>query len=154
MVQWFCLVSWRLPWDIGSMLHQNWPHNKCSQLWPILQCSWFYHVSCTLFIMAELHTWAVEQWYWPDNVCRSVWPILYGTLILPWTLEHDGWMSYRDIGSVWHKDWLHIIYRSVWAIYGISVILANEKWDDTKYAWWMSFVVLGELLFLLDLPHI
>ena len=84
MVQWFCLISWKLfsGWTsyfgIMTVWPDIWPPNICRSLWPmfhgplnlpfILTTVW-----CMNIILSDYES--VWHDIWPRNKCRSLWPI-------------------------------------------------------------------------------
>ena len=129
LVQWFCLISWRLfdVWKsyfgIMSQYDPMLPQIKYMSLWPI-----FHGPVILSYILKTV--WRVNiilrdyesVWLdvWPQNKYRSLWPIFHGPLILPyiltiWYMNSILW----DYESVWPQN----ICRTLWLIFHGSVIL-------------------------------
>ena len=125
MVQWFCLISWRLFWymniilqDYESVWHDVWPQNKCRLLWPIFHGPVIVpYILKTVWCM-NIIFWDYESvWHniWPQNKCRSLWPIFHGPVILPYILKTIWCMNIIlwDYESVWHDIWPQTECRSL-----------------------------------------
>ena len=92
MIQWFCLVSWRLfdVWtSIFGIMNQYDPMfdfkiivGHCDLYFMV---HWFCVISWRLF---DVWTWLFgnmnqyDQTFWSQNNCRSLWPIFHGLVIL------------------------------------------------------------------------
>ena len=84
MVQWFCVVSWRLIWcmninlgDFGSVWPDVWPKNKCMSLWPIFHGPLILpYISKTIWWRSVIFLDNEKVWPkpWPQNKYRSTWP--------------------------------------------------------------------------------
>ena len=117
MVQWFCLISWRL-FDVctsyfGSMnqydpmfdLKINIGH---CDLYSMVH--WFCLISWRLFDVWTILFWDYESVWpkvWPQNKYRSLWPIFHGPVILPYILKTI-WCMYIilwEYESVWPDVW-------------------------------------------------
>ena len=92
MVQWFCLISWRLflcmniiLWDYESAWPDIWPQNKCRSLWPLFHGPVILsYILKTIWCMNIIHRdyEPLRLDVWPKNKCRSLWPIFHGPVIL------------------------------------------------------------------------
>ena len=113
MVQWFCLISWRL-FDIwtpyfGIMSQYVWPKNECRTLWPIFYGPVIF--PCILKTIWYMNTilWDYESVWadvWPKNKCRSLWPIFHGPVILPYILTTIWYLNtYFGIIVIWPEVW-------------------------------------------------
>ena len=121
MVQWFCLISWRL-FDVWTsyfrimsqyVLIFDLKINKCRLLWPI-----FYRPVILPYILTPI--WymntilkdyeSVWQDVWPKNNCMSLSPIFHGSVILPYILKTVWCMNFilQNYELVWHDIWLKI----------------------------------------------
>ena len=105
MVQWVCLMSWRLfdistpyfgimsQYDLMFDLKINVGH--CDL--PI-----FHGPAILPYILKTIWYMNTRLWdydsvgpdVWPKNKCRSLWPLFHCPLILPYIFVFDGWMSY------------------------------------------------------------
>ena len=134
MVQWFCLISWRL-FDIwkpyfGIMrqydLMFDLKINVCHcDLYFMVQ--WFYLVSWRL-LMYEQDYESVWPDIWPHNKCRSFWPIFYGPVILSYILKPIWYMNsiLWDYESVWPNVGPKNNCRSVRPIFhGLKIIVGR-----------------------------
>ena len=109
MVQWFCVISWRLfdvwksyfgimsQYDLTFVLKINVGH---CVLYFMVQ--WFCLLSWRLF---DVWTSYFRIWHdiWPKNKCRSLWSIFHGPVILPYILKNICCMNIilQDYESVW-----------------------------------------------------
>ena len=116
IVQWFCLISWRL-FDVctsyfGSMNQ----HDPTFDLkinvghWPIFHGPMILpYILKTIWCM-NIIIWDYESVWpkvWPQNKYRSLWPIFHGPVILPYILKTI-WCMYiilREYESVWPDVW-------------------------------------------------
>ena len=130
MVQWFCLISWRL-WcmnillrDYESVWPDSWPKNKCRSQWPIFHGPVILPYTCTLKTIWYMNTilWDFEL-VWPDvwaqNICSTLWPIFHSPVILPNILKTIQWLNIIlwDYVSVWPDMWPPNICRPLWPIF-------------------------------------
>ena len=69
MVQWFCLISWRLiVWDFESVWPDVWPKNKCRSLWLV-----FHGPVILPYILKTI--WCVNTIIWDYEFgWPEVWP--------------------------------------------------------------------------------
>ena len=127
MVQWFCLISWRLfdVWisyfGIMSQYDLTWPQNKYRSLWPIFHGPVILpYILKTVWCMNILLRNYESVWLdvWHKNKCRSRWPIFHGPVILPYILKTIWCMNIIlwDYESVWHDIWPENKCRSLWHI--------------------------------------
>ena len=96
MVQWFCLISWRL--------FDGWTFN----FWIMSQCDTTFDLKShsDLYFMVQwfcLISWRLSVWcdLWPHNKYGSQGPIFHGPVFffsVSWRVFH-GWMSYFGIMS-------------------------------------------------------
>ena len=130
MVQWLCLISWRL-FDVSTLLV-----GIMSQYDPkfdlkrnIGLCDLYFMVqgfcliSWRLFDVCTSYFGCKNQYdtTWPRNQCRSLWPLFHGPVILPYVLKTIWCMNIIiwDYESVWPQN----KYRSLWPIFHGPVIL-------------------------------
>ena len=134
MVQWFCVISWRL-FDVWisyfRIMGQNDPifdlkiHVGHCDLYFMVQ--WFCLMSWTFWYM-NISIWDYESVcpeVWPQNKCRSLWCIFYVPVILPYILKTIWYMniSIWDYESVWPEVWPQNKCRSLRPIFHGPVIL-------------------------------
>ena len=151
MVQWFCLISWRL-FDgyviIGILV-------PCDAKIYLIKCMWvsdlhfmvqcFCHILKT-YLLDECCTGDIDlmwQENWPEAKCRSVTYISWSGDFVLYLEDYlmdkcHNW----DIGSIRCKDLPHKIYLSQWPTFHGSVILSYIL----KTIWWMNDVL--EILIL------
>ena len=112
IVQWFCLISWRLfdvwtsyfrimiQYDPTFDLKINVGH---CDLYFMVQ--WFWHILKTIWYMNTILWYYESVWpdVWPKNKCRSLWPIFHGPVILPYILK-----------TIWYMNTILLFYESVW----------------------------------------
>ena len=135
MVQWFCLISWRL-FDIwtpyfGIMSQYDPmfdPKNNCRSLWPIFhgpvilpyifKIIWYmntillFYESVWLDIWPKINVGHCDLYFMVQWICLISWK-----LFSSWTI-YFGNMSQYD-PNVWPQN----IYRSLWPIFHDPVIL-------------------------------
>ena len=140
MVQWLCLLPWRL-FHVGTsfqIMNQYDPTHDlkinvghCDVYFMV---QWFYVMNIMLGDYGS-----VWPDIWPLNKCMPLWPIFHGPLIFPYISKTIWWMSaiFLDNETVWHKLWLQNKYRSTWPIFHGLVILLNIF----KIIWWMNIIV-------------
>ena len=152
MVQWFCLISWRLfdVWTLyfGSMnqydpafdLKINVDH---CHLYFMVQ--WFFLISWRLFDVWTSLFGSVNH-YDPTfdlkiNVghCRSLWPIFHGPVIFCYILKNIWCMNIilGDYGWVWPDVWPQNKCLSLWPTFHGPVILPYIS----KTIWWMNAIL-------------
>ena len=135
MVQWFCIIFWRLfdVWTsyfriIGQYEQTFDLKSKCKSLWPIFHGPVilryiFKTIWCMYIVLWDYNS--VWPEVWPQNKHRSLWPIFYGPVILPcilktiWSMDIIIW----DYESVWPYIWPQNKCRSLWPIFHGQVIL-------------------------------
>ena len=117
MVQWFCLISWRLfdiwtlyfsimsQYDLMFDLKINVGH---CDLYFMVQ--WFFpYILKTVWYMNIILQDYESVWpdIWPQNKCRSLRPIFYGPVISPYILKPIWYMNtiLWDYESVWPDVW-------------------------------------------------
>ena len=151
MVQWFCLLSWRLfdvwtslfgimgQYDPTFDLKINVGH---CDLYFMVQ--WFCLISPRLFDGWVSYFQKLSQcdpnFDLKINIDWLAWPVFHGLVILLNTLylqdylmdEHHGWYN----GSVWHRDWPHQVYVGQWPIFYGPVILLHIL----KTVWWRNII--------------
>ena len=146
MVQWFCLIFWRLfdveTWYLGLMSQYDLmfdlkikmnhsdaaPENKCGSLWAIFHGSVILPYILKAIWCINMITWAYESvWFdvWPQNKNESLWPIFHGSVILCYIFK-----TYWCINMIpWNNEsvWLDALPQnktdSLWPIFHGSVIL-------------------------------
>ena len=115
MVQWLCLIPWRLFHERTSLfriMNQYEPmqdlKNKCRSPWPIfygtmILCYIVKTIWCMNIILGDYGS--VWPDIWPLNKCMSLWPIFHSPLIFPYISKTIWWMSvtFLDNETVWHK---------------------------------------------------
>ena len=135
MVQWFCLISWRLfhVWTaLLGIINQYVPVHDLKinvghrDLYVMVQ--WFCLVSWRLFDVCTSNFQSMNQYdpdVWPQNKCRSLWPIFHGPVIVPYTLKAISCMNIiiSDYESVWPEASLQNKCRILWPIFHGPVIL-------------------------------
>ena len=147
MVQWFCLISWRLfdkwtpyfrimsQYDTTFDLKINVGHYD-----RYFMVQWFCLISWRLFDVC-----IILQDYesvWPDirpqNKCRSLWPKFYGLVILPYSSKTICCINIilQDYESVWHI-WPQNKCRSLWPTFHDPVILPYIL----KTIWYMNTIL-------------
>ena len=92
MVQWFCLIPWRL-FDIWTSLFEIMSRYDLKTIW------------CMNIIV-----WDNESvWHniWSQTNCRSLWPIFHGPVVLSYISKSIWCMSviFSDNETVWPKLW-------------------------------------------------
>ena len=142
MVQWFCLISWRL-FDVWTLLFgiMGQYELKYRSLWPTFHSPVILH-----YILKTIWYTNIILWYygsvwpdiWPQNKCRSMWPIFHGPVILSYISNIIWCMSviFSDNETVWPKIDLKV-NMSTWPIFRGLVILLNIF----KIIWWMNIIV-------------
>ena len=108
IVQWFCLISWRLfdLWTSYFWIMSQ--YNPTCDLkinvghWPYFMVQWFLpYILKTIWYMNTI-LWDYESVWpdvWPQNICRPLWPIFHSPVILPYilkTIQYFGNMSQYD----------------------------------------------------------
>ena len=81
MVQWFCLIFWRLVDVLWPIFHG-----------PVILPNIFKNIQWLNIIRRDYES--VWPDIWPPNICRSLWPIFHSPLNLPFILKTDIWTSY------------------------------------------------------------
>ena len=172
MVQWFCLISWRLfdvlTWYLGIMSQYDlmldleikvghWPLFHGSLILPyILKKIWCINMTC----------WNNESvWLdaWPQNKSGSLWPICHGSLILPYILKTN-WcinMTCWNNESVWLDAWPQNKSGSLWPICHGSMILPyilKTNWCINMITWnnesvWLDSLPQNKTLSLWPIFH-
>ena len=134
MVQWFCVISWRL-FDICSSYFwiMNQYNPRFDQKLNVGHCDlyfmiqWFCFLSLRLFdVWTSLY--GIMILYDPiltSNNCGSLWSIFHGPVILRYILKTIWCMNIilLDYESVWPEVWLQNKYMSLWPIFLGPVIL-------------------------------
>ena len=148
MVQWFCLIAWRLidiwtPYfGIESVWPDVWPQNICRTLWPIFHSPVI--LPCILTTIQWLNIIFLEYesvydpiFYLKINVghCELYFMVQWLCLIA-WTVSCMKIIIW-DYESVWPKPWPQNKYRSTWPIFHGLVILLNIF----KIIWWMNIII-------------
>ena len=149
MVQWFCLISWRL-FDIWT------PYFGIMSQWdPMFDLKIFaghwprFHGPVILpYILKTIQWLNIILWdyesvwrnIWTQNICRSLWPIFYGPLNLPYILKTVWSMNIIlwDYESVRHNIWPRNKCRWLWPIFHGPVILPYIL----NSIWWMNVIRL------------
>ena len=116
MVQWFCLISWRLfevlTWYLGIMSQYDLMLDlkKSGSLWPVFYGSVILPYILKAIWCINMIPWNDESvWLdaWPQNKSGSLWPIFHGSVIMPYTLKAI-WginMIPWNNESVWLDSW-------------------------------------------------
>ena len=110
LVQWFCLISWRLfdvwtllfgimsQYDLTFDLKINVGH--CDLYSMVQWCLISWRLWCMNIIFWDYES--VWPKVWPQNKYRSLWPIFHGPVILHYILKTIWYMNILwDYGSVW-----------------------------------------------------
>ena len=139
MVQWFCLISWRLfdTWTsyFGIMCQYDLKINVGHyDLYFMVQ--WFCLVLKSVRYVNIILSDYESVWpdVWPKSKCRSLWPIFHGPVILPYILKSIQWLNIIlwDYDSVWPDGWPQYIFRSLWPIFhgplNLPCILKTVFW--------------------------
>ena len=126
MVEWFCLVSWRL---FDGLMSNIWIMSQCDATFDLkinvghsdlyFMVQWFCLISWRLFDI-----WKSYLKYWmTQNLLNKMyvghWPSFHGPVIvlnifkIIWWIKRHIW----DNASVWHKDWPREIYVGQWPIF-------------------------------------
>ena len=149
MVQWFCLISWRL-FDVCTSLfgiiNQYDPtfalkidEGHCDLYFMV---QWFCVISWkTIWCMNIILRDCESVWpdNWPQNKCRSLWPIFHGPAILPYILK-TVWCMYIilwDYESVWPEVWPKNKCRSLWPIFYGPLVLPCIL----KTIWYVNIII-------------
>ena len=127
MVQWFCLIFWRL-FDVlrsyfGIMSQYDTTFDfkinvgHCDLYFMV---QWFYLMKTIWYMNTIL--WDYESvWLMFDLkiFCSTLWPIFHGPVILPNVLKTIQWLNVIlwDYESVWPDMWPPNICRSLWPIF-------------------------------------
>ena len=99
MVQWFCLISWKLcsGWTLylGTMSQYE-PTSDLKIFVGHYDLYFMVHWIClnilkTVWCM-NIILWDYES-VWPQNKCRSLWPLVHGPVILLYILNNIWWMT-------------------------------------------------------------
>ena len=89
-------------WNIGSVWHHDWQHNKCRSPWPIfygplilphiLTVNW-----CMNIIISDYElVWSNS---WPKSKCSSLWPVSWSSDFMLHLEDSDVLLSY--FGIMW-----------------------------------------------------
>ena len=134
MVQWFCLIFWRLfdvwtsyfgimsQYDTIFDLKINVGHGDLC-----FMVQWFLpYILKTIWYMNTIH-WDYESerpYVWPQNFCSTLWPIFHGLVTLPnilknicrsrWPLFHGPLNLPFILKTVWCTNIILLDYESVW----------------------------------------
>ena len=137
MVEWFCLISWKLFSDwtsyFGIMSRYD---PTCDLQINVGHCDLYFMVHCicplssfilkTVLYMNIILSDYESVWHdiWPGNKCRSLWPIFHGPVILPYILNSIWWMNVilLEKESVQYDLWPQNKFRSQWSIFHGPVI--------------------------------
>ena len=122
MVQWFCLISWRLfdGWTSylgnGPVWHRNWPHYIHVGQWPIfhgpvilsyiLKTIWWINVRLGIIVHFDSKDYEIYVGQWLYISWSSDFVLYFEDYFMD---EYHFW----DNWSVWHKD-RHKIYVGQW----------------------------------------
>ena len=146
MVQWFCLISWRLwwmniiIWDYESVWPEVWLQNKYKSLWPVM-VQWFCVTAWRLFDVWISYFGIMGQ-YDPtfdlkinSGLCDLYFMVQWFCLISPktWCMS----VIFSDNETLWPKRWPQSKYKSTWPIFHDLMILLNVF----KILWWMNIIV-------------
>ena len=144
MIQWFCLICWRL-FDVwtsyfGIMSQYD---LTCDPKINVGHCDlyfmvqWVCLISWRLFDVWTPYLWNYES-VWHKNKCRSLWPIFHGPVILPYILKAIWCMNIIlwNYESVWHDIWPQNKCRSLWPIFHGPVVLPYIL----KTIWYMNTI--------------
>ena len=146
MVQWFCLISWRLSSYFGIMNQYDPRFDRKINVGHrdlYFMVHWFLHyiLKTIWFINIILCNYgSVWPDIWPQDKCMSLWPIFHGPVILPYISKIIWWMSviFSDNETGWPKLWPQNKYRSTWPLYHGLVILLNIF----KIIWWTNIILV------------
>ena len=161
MVQWFCLISWRLfdvhvwtsyfgimsQYDTSFDLKINVGHSDLYFMikWFCLNLEDYLIILKTIWYMNTILWDCKSVWLdvWPQDICRSLWPIFHGLLILPYILKTVQWQNIIlwDYESVWPNIWPQNIWRSLWPIYFMVHWINLTSWrlfDVWTLGLWVS----------------
>ena len=125
MVQWVCLISWRLfnVWTSYFAIVSQYDRmfdlkiNGHCDLYFMVQ--WFCLIFWRLFDVWTSYFWIMSQYtttFDLKNKCRSLWPIFYGPVILTYILKAIWYMNtiLRDYESLWPDVWPQNICSTLW----------------------------------------
>ena len=134
MVQWFCLISWRL-FDVCRSYFEIWismTRGLTSKYMKVIVTYILWSSDFALYLedylMYENHYWDYDS-LWPDvwqqNKCRSLLPIFHGPVILRYILRTIWCMNIilQDYGSLWPAIWPQTECRVLWHRFHGPVIL-------------------------------
>ena len=84
-------ISWiNNTWNIGSVWHHDWQHNKCRSPWPIFHGPVLLPYILNVNWCMNIIIWDYELVWsnsWPKSKCRSLWPIFHSPVILCFILK-------------------------------------------------------------------
>ena len=149
MVQWFCLISWRLLhvctsyYGIMNQYDQRFDlkitagHCDLICYGPVILRYVLKTIWCMNIIIWDYES--VSPDVWPQSKCKSLRPILHGPVILPYILKTI-WCMYIllwDYESVWPEVWQQNKCRSLWPIiYGPMILPCI-----LKTVWCMNIII-------------
>ena len=154
MVQWFCLISWRLDvwtsfFGIMSQYDPTIDLKISVGHWDLyFMVQWFCLISWTWCMNVIL--WDYESVWsdnWPKNKRRSLRPIFHGPVILPCILKTVWCMNIilRDYESVWPDVWLKNVGHSDLVSWSIDFALNLEDYlmyDHHTLELWVGMIYL------------
>ena len=127
MVQWFCLIAWRLfdIWTPYFGIMSQYDLEIFVGHWPIFHGSVI--LPCSLKTNWYMNTilWYYESVWpdaWPQNICMTLWPIFHGPVILPSILNTIQWLNIKflEYESVWPNFWPQNKCRSLWLYFMVQ----------------------------------
>ena len=149
MVQWICILSWRL---FGVCTSYFWSMNQYDLKFDLkihvnvghlyFMVQWFCVISWRLFDVWTSSLGIMGQYDWTfdlSNKCMSLWPIFHGPLILPYISKTIWWMNviFSENEKAWPKPWPQNKYTSTLPIFNGLVILLNIF----NIIWWMNIII-------------
>ena len=153
MVQWFCLISWRLfdVWTsyfgIMSQYDRTFDlKNKCRSLRPIFHGPGILPYILKTIWRMNIILWDYESvWHdiGPQNKCRSLRPIFCGPVILPYILKTICYMNtiLWDYESVWPDVWPQNICSTLWLIFHGPVFFFFFLPNILKTIQWLNLIL-------------
>ena len=140
MVQWFCLVSWRL-FDVWTPLlgitTRRWPQINIGHCELYFMVQWFCVISWRLFDLWTSYFGNMGQYDQTFdlkiNVCHCDLYFMVQWFCPIWWLS----VIFSDNETGWPKLWPQNKYRSTWPLFYGLVLLFNIF----KIIWWMNIIV-------------
>ena len=152
MVQWFCLISWRLfdVWTSYFRIMSQYDQTFDLKI-NVGNCDLYFMVQWFCLILWRLFdVWTScfgiyeSVWHdiWPQNKCRSLWPIYHGPVTLLYILKTIWHVNpiLRDYESVWPDVWPQNICSTLWPILMVQW-LCLISWK--LFSGWTSYFGTG-----------